>query len=141
MRDDMTQVIDNIFKRLAATYGASWDRSLGGTPIQDIKTVWAHELASFNRSPDRVRWALENLPERCPNIIEFKNLCRQAPAPDVFMLDAPLPKQDSAITAMIVDKLKSDKPKIDGKQWARNILANPKGRNQTAVQMARSALA
>ncbi len=28
----------------------------------------------------RVAWALENLPERCPNVIEFRNLCRQAPA-------------------------------------------------------------
>ena len=29
---------------------------------------------------NRIAWALENLPDRAPNAIQFRNLCRQAPA-------------------------------------------------------------
>lgn len=39
--------IERVFLRLAATYGAAWDRALGQAPIGDVKTVWAHELSAF----------------------------------------------------------------------------------------------
>ena len=38
------EAIDRLFQRLAATYGAAWDRSLGQAPIADVKTAWAHEM-------------------------------------------------------------------------------------------------
>ena len=61
----MIRAVDRLFQRLGATYGADWERSLGVAPINDSKTIWAHELDSFKGSLDRVAWALENLPERC----------------------------------------------------------------------------
>lgn len=84
-----TQVIDRLFSRLAATYGAGWDRSLGQTPLSDVKTAWAHELQGFTARLESIAWALENLPERCPNVIEFRNLCRRAPAPEAPALPEP----------------------------------------------------
>lgn len=100
----MIEAIDRLFKRLGATYGARWDASLGQTPITDVKTVWAHELSAFANNLHRIAWALENLPERCPNAIEFKNLCRQAPAPVVELrIDAP--KADPARVAAELAKL------------------------------------
>ncbi|RYF72024.1 MAG: hypothetical protein EOO29_29070, partial [Comamonadaceae bacterium] len=86
-----TQVIDRLFTRLAATYGAAWDRSVGQAPINDVKSAWAHELQGFSSQLEAVAWGLENLPEQVPNVIQFRNLCRRAPAPDVPRLPEPPP--------------------------------------------------
>jgi len=143
----MNKAIDRLFQRLGATYGASWDRSFGEAPIADVKTVWAHELSIFSGSLHRLAWALENLPERCPNVMEFKSLCRQAPSPEQKAL--PEPKADPARVAAELAKLApmreafvSVTPK-DCKQWARNILAQRAAgipRTPAVVQMARNAL-
>lgn len=85
-----TKAIDRIFQRLAATYMAAWDRAMGATPQSDIKTAWCHELAAFGRTPEAMQciaWALENLPERPPNAIEFKRLCQQAPSVEAPRLE------------------------------------------------------
>jgi len=139
----MIKAIDRLFKRLSATYGAEWERMLGATPETDAKTVWAHELDQFKNSLHRIAWALENLPERCPNVIVFKNLCRAAPAPNEIAL--PEPKADpervkaelaklapirAAAVAMPADRL----------DWAKRILANPMGRTPTVLRMAADAL-
>lgn len=122
--------IERIFKRLAATYGAAWDRSLGQTPIMDVMTVWAHELSGFlqhRRAMQSIAWALENLPDRCPNVIEFKGLCRKAPAIDTPAL--PAPKADPVRVAAELDKLAplrklaSDHRIEDGKAWAKRLQA------------------
>lgn len=85
-----TEATDRLFKRLSATYGAAWDRSMGTAPLADVKTVWAHELAGFSGDKMRsIAWALEHLPERCPNAVEFRNLCRRAPQPASEQLPAP----------------------------------------------------
>ena len=118
------QVIDRLFSRLAATYGATWDRSLGQAPIGDVKTAWSHELSGFRDRLDDVAWALENLPEKCPNVIEFRNLVRRAPTPDLPRL--PEPKADPARGAAELRRLapilerKDEKPgKTD---WAHRIV-------------------
>lgn len=143
----MIKAIDRLFKRLSATYGARWDSSLGNTPVNDVKTVWAHELDAFKNSLHRVAWALENLPERCPNVIEFKNLCRSAPAPDELAL--PEPKADPARVRVELEKLAisgaaARAMPTDRLDWARRILQTVEDgakRTPTVVKMARDALA
>lgn len=142
----MDRAIDRLFKRLAATYGAAWDRSLGETPVADVKTVWAHELAPFENSMHRIAWALENLPDRCPNVLEFKRLCRSAPSPDVPAL--PEPKADPARVAAELAKLqvivpRGEAPRSPEKDWAKRILQRAKDGcvvNATSLRMARDAL-
>ena len=51
------QALDRLFSRLAATYGAAWERSLGSTPLADVKTAWSHELSGFSGSLNRIAWA------------------------------------------------------------------------------------
>jgi hypothetical protein len=122
-----TNVIDRLFARLAATYGAAWDRSLGQTPIADVKTLWAHELQGFAPHLDAIAWALEHLPERCPNVIEFRNLCRRAPEQDVPRLPEP---------AVDPERIRAELAKLGGMRhqilrrgsgvdidWARAIVA------------------
>lgn len=124
-------VIDRLFKRLAATYGAAWDRALGAAPVADVKTAWGHELAGFggDEGLQAIAWALAHLPERCPNAIEFRNLCRQAPAPDRPALAPPPAKADPdrvrAEFARLADLRERLGQPVGGERldWARRILA------------------
>jgi hypothetical protein len=139
--------IDRIFRRLHGVYLAQWDRMIGGAPMGDVKTTWEHELSGFLQNREAmmaIAWALENLPERCPNVIEFKNLCRMAPALDVPRLDEP--KADPERVRAQLEKLAPLREKIisvqakDCREWDRVIMANPKGRTPTVIQMAKNAL-
>jgi hypothetical protein len=140
------QAIDRLFTRLGATYGAQWDKSLGSAPLGDVKTLWAHELSTYANSLHRIAWALENLPPRCPNVIEFKQLCRQAPAPEATAL--PEPKADPDRLKRELAKLADIKKavvadKVDHKAWAKKILARYTAGeriNPTSLRFAREAL-
>jgi len=86
--------VDRLFSRLSATYGAAWERGHGTIPLGDLKGAWAHELAGFASNLESLAWALENLPERCPNPIEFKHLARRAPVGNPGALKLPEPPAD-----------------------------------------------
>ena len=139
----MIRAIDRLFKRLSATYGAEWERMLGATPEIDAKSVWAHELEQFKNSLHRIAWALENLPERCPNVIVFKNICRAAPAPEEIAL--PAPKADPERVAAELAKLGHIRAgavvaaagRLD---WAKRILNRQDGRSPTVIRMAKDAM-
>jgi len=116
--------IEMLFVTLAATYGAAWSRSLGTAPISDVKTVWGSQLSGFTMAD--IRYALDHLPDRCPNILEFRNLCRAAPKKEALRLD--LPKADAAVIAAELDKQLGVKQSIaassyDPKAWARRLVA------------------
>lgn len=117
-----TQAIDRIFQRMAATYGAAWDRALGSAPISDIKTVWASELSGFETRLQDIAWAFENLPDRVPNVVEFKKLCRAAPATEVPQVEAP--KADPERLREELAKLGqiAKKPAKHDLDWARAIM-------------------
>ncbi len=139
----MIRAIDRLFKRLSATYGAEWERMLGATPEIDAKSVWAHELEQFKNSLHRIAWALENLPERCPNVIVFKNICRAAPAPEEIAL--PAPKADPERVAAELAKLGHIRAgavvatagRLD---WAKRIINRQDGRSPTVIRMAKDAM-
>ena len=120
-----TEAVERLFSRLSATYGSAWDRARGTAPISDWKTTWGHELSGFAKDLNAIAWALENLPERCPNVIEFRNLCRQSPRDDQPLLEKP--KGDPAKIAAELMKLGElranlQAPLPEAKDWARRIL-------------------
>ncbi len=142
------QAVDRLFSRLTATYGRQFLDLYEGLDSNAIKTSWSHELAGFaQRLPD-VAWALENLPERAPNAIEFRNLCRKAPSVDTMQLPAP-PADPGRIRA----ELAKLKPLIDAARavggnanldWARRIVEKHEAGvkvNALPLKMAREALA
>lgn len=138
--------VERIFERMAATYMAEWSRKVGQTPIADLMTVWEHELSGFLQSREAmmaIAWALENLPETAPNVIQFRNLCRMAPAQEAPKLNEPKanPERIRAELAKLAP-LREATPaaKVDFKAWARAILEHPDGRTPTVVQMAKNAL-
>jgi hypothetical protein len=118
----MAEVVDRLFTRLAASYGAEWTRQWKDIPIVDMKTAWGHELASFIGDLPAIASALDNLPERCPNVVQFKALCRANRTVKTALL-LPEPKSDPAFIASVVAKLSEPAPKTDSKEWARRIIA------------------
>jgi len=142
----MTQPIDRLFERLSMTYGISWDNSLGSAPLNEIKSHWMHELSGFLKSKESmmaISWALDHLPERPPNLVQFKNLCYQAPAVERPQL--PSPPADPEKVQQELAKLTPFRmgPGVDPKAWAKRILdeyAAGRKKPVAVVQMARDAL-
>lgn len=118
----MADVIDRLFTRLAATYGADWTRQWASVPIGDVKTAWGHELASFISDLPAIGNALDNLPERCPNVIQFKALCKACRTVNATLL-LPEPKSDPAFVAQVLAKMADAPIRTDGKEWARRRIA------------------
>jgi hypothetical protein len=121
----MIQAVDYIFSQCAATYGAAWDRSLGQAPIADTKTAWLSAIAPFRNSKRRIMWALENMPERAPNPVEFRNLCRAAPMQDAPVLPAPKadPERVAAELAKLGTILTKQESPHSKKDWAHKLKA------------------
>lgn len=123
------KAVDRLFDRLGLTYGSAWLRKWDGMPINEVKSLWSHELAYYANHLDAVAWALENLPENCPNVVEFRNLCRKAP--EVQKPRLPEPKANPERLAAELSKLMQIKKKVlsapaeatDGRDWARRIIA------------------
>ena len=142
----MTQPIDRLFERLSMTYGIAWDNSIGTAPLNEIKSFWLHELSGFMQSKESMQaisWALNHLPERPPNLVQFKNLCFQAPAVEKPQL--PAPPADPARVSKELAKWATmrDGQRSDPKDWARKILGDYAAgakKTITVVEMARNAL-
>lgn len=141
-----TKAIDRLFERLGATYGDAWTRKWADVPISDVKAAWSHELSSYSDRLAAVAWALENLPERCPNAIEFRNLCRLAPMPEPQKL--PEPKADpqrlrAELAKLEQVRIKAKSAGVDHKAWARRICARSDAGERImpiTLQFARQAL-
>jgi len=133
--------IDRLFERLALTYGSAWQNSFGAAPIMDVKSMWQHELGSFLQNKEtmkRIVWALNNLPERVPNVIQFKNLCRMAPAPEVPMLPAPPadPARVAAELAKLAPIMAERTERVDPKAWAKQLrFRNLAGERLSSIQI------
>lgn len=138
--------VDYVFSKMAATYGAAWDRSLGNAPIQDVKTVWGDALSDFMHSQDARRaisWALKNLPDAVPNSRQFRTLCRNAPSKQVLALPAAV-TVNPEIAARVIEGLKSQPVgRVDHKSWAHRIIQRIKDGEKvspTVAQMAKNAI-
>ena len=143
------KAIDRLFERLALTYGAAWMRQWEGLNLNDIKAMWAHELAGYASRLDAIAWALEHLPPRCPNILEFKALCREAPRHEPLPLPEP-PADPERVKAELAKlghvpapKRASSHVTVDHKAWAKRIIARAEAGEKVrpvSLRFAREAL-
>lgn len=134
--------IERLFDRLAMTYGNEFKNKWNGIPVAEVKASWAHELSAFANNLKAIGWALENLPEKCPNLIEFKNLCKQAPRPHITALDAP--KAPAEVVDRVMQEIasqafktpKDEKGNVDHKRWAKRLKAmHDKGERISTIQI------
>jgi hypothetical protein len=119
--------IERLFDRLSMTYGVEFKNKWSGFPVNEVKTHWAHELSVFADNLNAVGWALQNLPDRCPNLIEFKSLCKQAPRPVTNALDAPkapVEVVDKVLAEIAIKAFKKpvdENGNVDHKRWAKKL--------------------
>lgn len=93
--------VDRLFARLQGVYGREFTGQFStgmvdgiDIGIENAKQVWAEELGGFCDHPDALAYALKNLPERCPNAIRFRDLCRHAPPKNVVQLEHKLTEEE-----------------------------------------------
>jgi len=121
--------VERLFQRLTATYGSEFVNKWNKVELVDLKTAWAHELAAYANNLNAIAWALENLPDRCPNLIEFKSLCKHAPRPSVEALGepkAPVDVVDRELAKIAAEAFKAptdDRGHVDHRRWAKKLKA------------------
>lgn len=113
-----TAVIDRLFQRLAFTYGQQWVDLWRGMEANDVKSLWAHELQGFAHRLEAIAYALDHLPERPPNLVAFKALCRQAPFAEPEALPAPPADPQRVRSALSTMRSTSDTHASDGRTLA-----------------------
>lgn len=144
--DSSAAAVDHVFSVLAVAYGPAFTRSLGDAPEGEIKTFWGYQLSDFTHSKDAKRaivWALQNLPPKAPNAIEFKLLCRNAPSKQMLALPAVV-TVNPEIAAKVLEGLKAQPvSRVDHKAWAHRIIDRVKSGEKvspTVLGMAQNAL-
>lgn len=119
--------VERLFERLSMTYGTEFKNKWYGMPLNEVKTHWSHELSVFADNLNAIGWGLQNLPDRCPNLIEFKSLCKQAPRPAITALNAPkapvevVDKVLAEIALKAFKKPVDENGNIDHKRWAKKL--------------------
>ncbi len=125
--------VDHLFGRLSIRYGAAFLRQWPDTDPDLVKADWAEVLDGVRG--DSISYALKYLPtEKPPNALQFRDICRRAPASDVPMIAAPDAKPDPARVKEIMARLQ-DKPELSlAEQCAQNIARIVAGRGMSTVQ-------
>ena len=123
--EKFSDVIGAIFDKLAVRYGAAWLRQWDGVDMVLVKSDWEEELSGFSRNWEPLRYALRNLPERCPNVGQFRAIANCCPAPAVALLEAPAANPVKVAQAMAqlggVAKAMTAQQQ-DPRAWAKRIL-------------------
>lgn len=122
-------LIDRIFVRLTGIYGSQFTSKFrhveGGVDVgmANAKETWAHELRNFGDKLESIAYALDHLPtDHAPNAIEFRDICRRAPAKVIEQrLEYKPTAEDIARNREMSHKAaEAVKPKeFDGLMWAK----------------------
>ena len=140
-----TKWVEALFAKLTLAYGRDFLGRWEGLDVMDVKTDWGHELAGFERHPEAIAYALANLPQKAPTVMEFRAICRKAPQPEVPRLEQPAadPERVAAELAKLGHIRKNRGAEVDRKDWARALIARHASGEKLrpiALQFARDAL-
>lgn len=113
--------VDHLFGRLSVRYGAAFLRQWPDADSTAVKADWADVLDGCSR--DSIAYALRYLPNTPPNALQFRDVCRRAPEPQVPRLAAPVatPERRAEAMALIADALASTTAASPAEQCIRNI--------------------
>ncbi|MCO5338592.1 hypothetical protein [Delftia tsuruhatensis] len=122
--ETFTDVIEAIFTKMQVRYGATWLRQWEGVDMNLVKSDWGNELSGFARNLEPLRYALRNLPDRCPNVSQFRAIANCCPLPEFKQLEAP--RASEKVVAEQIAKQTDLKaamtPRNDPKEWAKVIV-------------------
>jgi hypothetical protein len=111
--------VERIFSRLLVRYGSAWLRMWDGVEMDDVKADWAEQLDGFENSPLAIKFALENLPEKPPTILQFKALCINRPV--YARVALPVPAADPQKVEAALAKLAEVKANVNPRAWAHRL--------------------
>lgn len=107
--------VEKFFARLQGIYGREFTGQFStgmvngiDAGLENAKATWAEELGGFVKWPEAIAYALEHLPERVPNCIKFKELCRNAPRPEPVKLEYKLTEEQMAANRIKVKQMMAD---------------------------------
>lgn len=117
--------LDRIFEKLTVTYGSAFTDRWRDVDLAKVKTDWLEVLDGMEQhNGQMIGYGLANLPEKPPTVIEFRNICRRAPIPDVPRLEGPKadPKRVKAEIEKLLAMVKTNPVvNVDKKDWARRL--------------------
>lgn len=130
--------VEKIFRKLSARYGKAFAGQYDGVPIDDVMADWAEELAGLQARPEAIAHALANLPDRAPNVAQFRQLCVNAPRAAVAL--PPVTANPERVQAEVAKLGDVRAVHRDPKTWADAIIAEHRagrqGLNPTRVKFA-----
>jgi hypothetical protein len=94
--------VEALFAKLTVRYGVAFGQQYRDLDIGIVKADWADVLDGVQS--DSIRYALQYLPERPPNAMSFRNLCRSAPATTAPALPAPAEPADPARVQAAIER-------------------------------------
>jgi hypothetical protein len=115
-----TSWVDHLFAKLTVRYGAAFLRQWPDAEPALVKADWAEVLDGVRG--DSLSYALRYLPAAPPNAIQFRDLCRRAPAPQQLQLPAPAPQADPERVQRIMARLRRVDTDSLADKCARNIV-------------------
>jgi hypothetical protein len=113
--------VDKLFQKFGLIYGVDVARRYQGLDPAAIKQEWANCLGGFRNRPEAIKFALDHLPsDRCPTMLQFRDLCRQCPPPKVTAL--PEPKADKVVVTKEMAKIVKEAFRNDDPLgWAKRL--------------------
>lgn len=113
--------VDHLFAKLTVRYGSAFMRQWPGADIEFVKSDWADVLDGT--SAESIAYALQYLPsERPPNAMQFRDLCRRAPAGKPALPPPSVRADDSVVAAAVATASSAIGTPRDRLDWARSIM-------------------
>ena len=134
--------VEKLFRKLSARYGKAFLGQYDGVALEDVMADWAEELGGFGARPEALAHAIANLPERAPNVAQFRALCVGAPSAAPAL--PPVPADPSRVQAELAKVNRTAQPTDRYTGWIpRGLAALESGirRSPTVVRMIREAAA
>jgi hypothetical protein len=91
--------VDHLFAKLTIRYGDAFMRQWRDANPALVKSDWAEVLDGI--SGPTLQYAIANLTNTPPNAMQFRDLCRTAPGPNVYAL--PRPAHDPTLDPARID--------------------------------------
>ena len=130
--------VDHLFARLTVRYGAAFLRQWPDTDLAVVKADWA-EVLDGTRG-EAISFGLRYLPERPVNAMQFREVCRRAPPPELPRIEAaPEPKANPKRVAELVAKLVAQPD--DGMTPAERVAAGLRARLTAGERLSAAQLA
>jgi hypothetical protein len=122
--------VERIFGRLLATYGRDFTARWEGIDGKVVKADWAYVLRGYEREPDRLAYALDHMPAKPPNVIDFRAIADSAPTnvraptlPNFARPRSPRPDELAALRQLRDDARAGALLRKPSRQWAYDIVA------------------